>query len=94
LSCSFSLEIYGARPAQPLLNQPLLAFIAGYLKIAEARVQQKPGSLKSKAFGDRIIIEGHGKLKPSEFCYHSIAVLVSDASRWFPLSNPGRAAFR
>jgi len=54
----------------------------------EAYVQEKPGNLQSKALRHVLIITVHRKPKPRELRDYAVPVLVSDASGWFPVSDP------
>jgi len=67
------------------LDHPLLAFIPGYLKIAEARVQQKPRDLQPEALSDIRIIAVHRKPKPGQLGNNAVAVLKGNAPGWLPL---------
>ena len=49
---------------------------------------REPGNLQSKALRLVLIITVHRKPKPRQLRDYAVPVLVSDASGWFPVSDP------
>src|SRR5262245_37216886 len=79
------------RPA--LLDQPLFALITGYLKIAEACLQQQARNLQSEALGCILVIITHRKSKPGQLCDDTVAMLESDAAGRLPLTDASNQRF-